>query len=148
MATARVEAPGQLRFGKLPPKKDYRTLLLSDYIAMSIGPPPNEYENLARVAANLPKYHLADLFPMDGNDTLGDCTIAALAHASTLWHALLKRHSVAKTSTVTRIYMHLTGGVDSGLYELDVLNYWRKHSAAAEKILAYVAVDPKNHDHI
>jgi hypothetical protein len=30
-------------------------------------------------------------------------------------------------AAVVKLYMHLTGGVDSGLNELDVLNYWRKH---------------------
>jgi hypothetical protein len=44
--------------------------------------------------------------------------------------------------------MHLTGGVDSGLNELDVLNYWRKHAVAGDEILAFVSVDPKNHTHV
>jgi hypothetical protein len=30
--------------------------------------------------------------------------------------------------SVVKLYMHLTGGVDSGLNELDVLNYWRKQT--------------------
>ena len=42
----------------------------------------------------------------------------------------------------------LTGGVDSGLNELDVLNYWRKHSVTRDKILAFASIDPKNHTHI
>ena len=39
-------------------------------------------------------------------------------------------------------------GVDSGLNELDVLNYWRSHAVSNDKILAYIAVDPKNHTHV
>src|SRR5262249_53122564 len=42
----------------------------------------------------------------------------------------------------------LTGGPDTGLNELDVLNYWRKHPAAGDTIRAYVSVDPKNHTHV
>jgi hypothetical protein len=44
--------------------------------------------------------------------------------------------------------MHLTGGIDSGLNELDVLNYWRQHAAGREKILAFASIDPKNLTHI
>jgi hypothetical protein len=49
---------------------------------------------------------------------------------------------------VVKLYLHLTGGVDSGLNELDVLNYWHSHAVSNDKILAYVAVDPKNHTHV
>ncbi len=49
---------------------------------------------------------------------------------------------------VTKLYFHLTGGVDSGLNELDVLNYWRQNAVAKDKILAYAAIDPKNHTHV
>ena len=38
--------------------------------------------------------------------------------------------------------------MDSGLNELDVLNYWRKHSVTRDKILAFASIDPKNHMHI
>jgi hypothetical protein len=44
--------------------------------------------------------------------------------------------------------MHLTGGVDSGLNELDVLNYWRKHAVSNDKIRAFVKINTKNHIHI
>src|SRR4051812_16425365 len=51
-------------------------------------------------------------------------------------------------SGVVKLYLHLTGGVDSGLNELDVLNYWRKHAVSADKIFAFASIDPKNHTHI
>ncbi len=44
--------------------------------------------------------------------------------------------------------MHLTGGVDSGLNELDVLNYWRQTKVGGDKILAFAKIDPKNHTHV
>src|SRR5260370_2697415 len=50
--------------------------------------------------------------------------------------------------SVVKLYMHLTGGVDSGLNELDVLNYWRQHRVSGDEIIAYVSIDPKNHTHV
>ena len=52
------------------------------------------------------------LFPMDGNDTLGDCTIAALAHAMTMFHGMLGKHKIMAKAAVVGAYVHLTGGVD------------------------------------
>jgi hypothetical protein len=88
------------------------------------------------------------LFPMDGNDSVGDCTIAAAAHAVTVYKGLIGKHSVIAKKSVLKVYWHLTGGIDSGLNEIDVLNYWRQTSIGGEKILAYVSIDPKNHAHI
>lgn len=44
--------------------------------------------------------------------------------------------------------MHLTGGVDSGLNELDVLNYWQSHTADEDKTIAYARTDEKDHTHV
>jgi hypothetical protein len=85
---------------------------------------------------------------MDGNDTLGDCTIAALAHAVTTYRGLLGSKTIMTKPAVVKPYMHLTGGVDSGLNELDVLNYWRKTAVSGDKILGYASIDPKNHTHV
>jgi len=86
---------------------------------------------------------------MDGNDTLGDCTIAALAHAITVYRGLTATKKVIMSKqNVVKLYMHLTGGVDSGLNELDVLNYWRQNSVDGDKILSFVGISPKNHTHV
>jgi len=85
---------------------------------------------------------------MDGNDTLGDCTIAALAHAVTVYEGLVGKKDIIGKTAVIKLYMHLTGGVDSGLNELDVLNYWRQHAVGREKILAFASIDPKNLTHV
>jgi hypothetical protein len=42
----------------------------------------------------------------------------------------------------------MTGGADTGLNELDVLKYWRKHGVFADKILAFTSLEPKNHTHV
>ena len=141
--------PG-FRFGKHPPKVDYRTLRFRSYATAALAPPPASYDVLRQVYNNLAMAapDPTALFPMDGNDTLGDCTIAALAHAVTTYRGLIGKHEIMSKKAVVKLYMHLTGGVDSGLNELDVLNYWRKHSVTRDKILAFASIDPKNHMHI
>jgi hypothetical protein len=137
------------RFGKHPPKHDYRTLRFKDYLSRELAAPPAEMNVLARVFDNLRAGDPAALFPMDGNDRLGDCTIAALAHAVTVYRGMIGHEKrIMKEQAVVKLYMHLTGGVDSGLVELDVLNYWRKSAVDGDKIMGFAKLDPKNHDHV
>jgi len=136
------------RFGKHPPKTDYRTLRFRDYLTAQLAAPSAAFNVLDKVYSNLHVTDAAQLFPMDGNDRLGDCTIAALAHAITVYRGLVDTRRIMAEKAVTKLYMHLTGGIDSGLNELDVLNYWRQHSVDVDKILAFAKVDPKNHVHI
>ena len=136
------------RFGKHPPQQDYRTLRFTTYVKAGIAPPPASVNTLTRVYADIKVNDPTKLFPMDGNDTLGDCTIAGVAHAITTYRALIKKETIPPKNAVQKLYFHLTGGADTGLYELDVLNYWRQSGALGEKILAYVKIDPKNHVHV
>jgi hypothetical protein len=123
-------------------------LRLKDYFAAKLEAPPPSFDVLPKVYDQLATSDPTALFPMDGNDALGDCTIAALAHASTIFHGLVGKRTIMAKKSVVKLYLHLTGGVDSGLNELDVLNYWRKHTASGDKILAFASVDVKNHDHV
>jgi len=136
------------RFGKHPPKQDYRTLRLKSYLGAALAAPPPAYSALDQVYQKLNVSDPTELFPMDGNDTLGDCTIAGVAHAITLYRGRIGTASIMRKPDVIKLYMHLTGGVDSGLNELDVLNYWRKRPVHSDKILAFVSVDTKNHAHV
>jgi len=136
------------RFGKHPPKNDYRTLRFKTYVTTKLAAPPPSYNALPRVYDHVRISDPTKLFPMDGNDTLGDCTIAALAHAITTYGGLIGKKNIMGKPAVTKLYFHLTGGVDSGLNELDVLNYWRQNAVDQDKILGYVKIDPKNHVHI
>lgn len=136
------------RFGKHPPKHDYRTLRLKKYLTSKLATPPASYDVLQRVYSKLKISDPTKLFPMDGNDTLGDCTIAALAHAETVYNGLVGKKKIWGQKSVIKLYFHLSGGVDSGLNELDVLNYWRKHTADGDKILAYASIDVKNRKHV
>lgn len=136
------------RFGKHPPKHDYRTLRLKNYLTPALAAPPASYDVLPRVYEKLSTSDPTQLFPMDGNDSLGDCTIAALAHAVTVFRGVIGRKKIWDKQAVVKLYLHLTGGVDSGLNELDVLNYWQSHSASGDKILAFASIDVKNHTHV
>jgi hypothetical protein len=136
------------RFGKHPPKVDYRSLRFRTYVTPALASPPPSDDVLARVYAKVGTSDPTKLFPMDGNDNLGDCTIAALAHAVTTYRGLVGVQSIMAKQAVVKLYLHLTGGLDTGLNELDVLNYWRQHAVSHDKILAFVTIDPKNHTHI
>jgi hypothetical protein len=136
------------RFGKHPPKVDYRTLQFKNYLKAGLVAPPATYDVLGNVYAKVKINDPAKLFPMDGNDSVGDCTIAALAHATTVYNGLLGTKSIMGKAAVLKVYYHLTGGPDTGLNELDVLNYWQSNKVAKEQILAFVKVDPKNHTHM
>jgi hypothetical protein len=136
------------RFGKHPPRVDYRSLRLKNYLKSTLAPPPATCDVLGRVYANLKSSDPTALFPMDGNDQLSDCTIAAVAHALTVYWGLTGKKTILTQPVISKVYFHLTGGIDSGLAELDVLNYWRQTGVGNEKILGYVTVDPKNHGHV
>ena len=41
------------RFGKHPPKQDYRTLRLKSYLTAALAPPPSSYDVLAKVYQKL-----------------------------------------------------------------------------------------------
>src|ERR1043166_421294 len=135
-----------MRFGKNPAKNDYRTLRFQDFLSIvSLPPPPVALDVLAKVYAKLHTSDPTVLFPMDANDQYGDCAIAALAHAQTVYKGLLGQKVIMPAATVVKDYFHLTGGVDSGLYVLEVLAFWRNH---VDRILAYVKMNPLNHDHV
>src|SRR5579864_1856244 len=127
------------KFGKHPPKLDYRTLRFKSYLTPALAAPPASYDVLAkRVYPALNTHDAAVLFPMDGNDRLGDCTIAALAHADTVFEGMVGDRDIWPETKVVELYKKLTGGADTGLNMLDVLNYWHKHKAAGDKIRAFV----------
>ena len=147
------------RFGKHPPKIDYRTLRLADYLGPALPPPPASFENLPRVEKNLQSQPVSTLFPIDGNDVYGDCTIAAAAHADTMYYGLDSDKLIPSRQEVVKLYFKLTGGPDAGLDMLTVLDYWRHNNlfAAAkplspivsgDEMIAYVSVNPKNHVHV
>lgn len=136
------------RFGKLPPKTDYRTLNFGYYLKDELPEPPPSVNLTARVCTNLNEPFPATLFPMYANDVLGDCTVAGAAHGVTVYHGMVSQRHIPSVQSVIRIYNHLTGGVDSGLYLLDVVKYWRGTGIEDSKIYAYASVSIHNRTHI
>lgn len=125
----------QFALGKRPPRRDPRTLRFAKYLRADLPPPPPSVLWQKNVAS----------YPMDGNDAYGDCTIAAAAHLIQTWTSPVPGSYVNPTATaVVADYFALTGGPDSGLALLDVLNAWSNAglgtgvpSDAADKISAY-----------
>ena len=60
----------------------------------ALPPPPASADTLPRLYSKLKTSDPTKLFPMDGNDTLGDCTIAALAHAVTIYEGLVGKKDI------------------------------------------------------
>lgn len=136
------------RFGKHPPKIDYRTLRFEKYLTAKLSPPPASYNALTQVYNNLKINNPTKLFPIDGNDTVGDCTIAGVAHAITVWKGMISKNVIPSKQDILKLYYQLTDGTDTGLNELDVLNRWQSNSALGDTILAFVKIDARNHTHI
>ena len=133
------------RFGKHPKRNDrsYRTLQLSKYFA-GLPAAPEFTSNLNRVLTAT-KTTVAQLFPMDGNDLYGNCTIAALAHLITMIYGFIGRTVIPTRAQAIALYLQLTGGQDTGLDMLTVLNYIRQNGWLGEKpVLAFAEVDIAN----
>lgn len=124
-----------LKLGKRPRKNDPRTLRLAKYLTKV------EYPDHVDWGAAVPSW------PMYGNDTLGDCTIAAAGHMIQAWTAGAGTEATPAETDVVAAYW-ATGSDDSGRFELDVLNFWRTQGVAGHEILAYVAVDPQSLDQV
>jgi hypothetical protein len=128
---------GKYRLGKLVQRKDKRTLRFARYAA-GLAPPPPQALWQANVAG----------YPMDGNDTVGDCTIAGAAHLIENWSYNVKAPVDFTANDCLSDYYGLTGGQDTGLDLLTVLKQWQgaglAYSGKADKIEAYVALGPGN----
>ena len=98
------------RFGKHPPQVDYRTLRFKDYIKSSLAAPPATYNVLTDVYKNLKTTDPTKLFPMDGNDSVGDCTCAGLAHAITTYSGLVGKKTIMAKAAVLKLYSPPTLG--------------------------------------
>src|SRR5215467_12720805 len=116
-----------LPLGKQRARHDPRTLMLADYLDTTELPPAPKSCDWGTKIPN-------DSWGMMLNDEIGDCTCAAAAHLIQSW-----------TSNDDKI---VTLSDNDGCVELDVLNYWRHKGIGKHKFDAYVALEPKNHEHI
>ncbi len=95
---------------------------------------------------------------MCGNDVLGDCTCAAVAHAIALWESYCPPVSFMTDPEVVALYSAVSGYVpgneatDAGARCADVLERWRAEgvecAGALDRLSAYATIEPKRHDHV
>jgi hypothetical protein len=138
-----------MKLGKLAPKHNDKTLLFSKYLKADAPPPPpkkvwREYK--------IP----ADAWQMFANDTVGDCTCAAIAHMLMLVTAHTGKLVTPQLSDVLYAYSAITGydasqtdasgnnPTDNGAAITDVLAYWQQTGLAGHKILAWAQIDYQN----
>jgi hypothetical protein len=138
-----------MKFGKLPRKFNRKTLLFHDYLKPDAPPPPPrkvywEYK--------IPD----DAWNMFGNDTIGDCTCAAIAHMLMLATAHTGALVIPALKDVLAVYSAVTGydatqtqadgsnATDNGAAITDILQYWQVTGIAGHKILGWAEIDPQN----
>jgi hypothetical protein len=89
-------------------------------------------------------------WPMDLNDSLGDCTIAGIAHLIQLWTTLTGSPIVPPDAQVKSEYSRLCGYVDgqpstdNGGVESDLLAEWKSGGILGTKIDDFVGVNPQS----
>jgi hypothetical protein len=133
-----------MKLGRKAVKTDTRTLALARYLAPGLPPPPP--------AADWTKG--IDSWGMMLNDTLGDCTIAGVAHAIQVFTANTGSMVTVPDSTIESYYEQWDGYVpgnpstDSGGCELDVLNDWRQQGFAGNSLLAFADPQAANLDEV
>ena len=132
-----------MKLGKKDVRHDKRTLHLANYLTNVLVPP-------ARVDWGAKLTQIG----MMKNDELGDCTCAAAGHMIQTWTANNGNQKIVSDDEIVSAYEAVGGykpgdpSTDGGAVEIDVLNYWRKTGIAGDKIFAYVALEPKNKNHI
>lgn len=133
-----------MKLGRNPTRHDPRTLRLSKYLAPDLPPAPAAMDWQSKIVD----------WGMMENDTIGDCTCAAAGHYVQVIHAATGPVYTPPNEAIVGAYSALsgydpkTGANDNGCVELDVLNYLRKYGLSGEELIAYAAVDPKNHEHV
>jgi hypothetical protein len=80
---------------------------------------------------------------MFGNDTKGDCTIAAIGNLAIAWTFSIGRPAIPSVDELLAIYAILSPD-DQGCVMLDVLKYWRQNAIAGVKLGAFAQVNVQN----
>lgn len=132
-----------LRLGCKPRTKN-APLLLAKYFLKDIAPAPEKVYREYKIPP--------DAWGMFGNDTIGDCTCACIAHILMLVTAHTGKLVIPDESDVIAAYSAvsgydpITGANDNGAEIPDVLNYWMNTGLAGHKILAWADIDYTNEE--
>ena len=121
------------KLGRLPATRPAALKDLSVYARGPLPRPPRTVE--------VPKAS----YPIDGNATYGDCTMAGVAHLIGAWNVETAEHDpIPAEAEIVAEYLKLTGGPDTGLNEAEVLKTWQTEGLFGEQIAAYAPVNPKD----
>lgn len=127
----------KMKLGRKAIKTDSRTLALGKYLTPSLPAPPPTADWTKGITS----------WGMMLNNTLGDCTIAGVAHAVQVWTANNGKMTTVPDPTVESYYEKWDGynpanpSTDNGGVELDVLNDWKQQGFAGNTLTAFA--DPK-----
>lgn len=134
-----------VHLGKLEKVEDDRNLKLARYFTPDLGPPPVSVVRSPTVEAGLG----AAGWGMMKNDAYGDCTCAALGHASQTWSVLVgKKPHTPSDDAVFKLYIPDTGSDDTGRSEYEVLKYVKKHGLFHHKVYAFAEVGLQSFDYV
>lgn len=130
----------QHKFGRNPRDFSKPALRLEDYVTASGLPAaPLCVDRASKVTS----------WPMYGNDSIGDCTIAAAGHMIQGWSAYANTEAtIAQPDVITAYsavsgYDPATGANDNGAQMSDVCAYWKNTGIGGHKIAGYAALgDP------
>jgi hypothetical protein len=123
-----------LKLGKLTA---YRPPGLRDLVGYAKTPLPSVPDKVS-----IPK----TTYAMDGNDQVGDCTLAGACHVIVAANAQVAMSDPVPADTeVIDQYYAITGGQDTGCVEADVLKLWHtKGLFGGNKIAGYAPVNPRD----
>lgn len=130
------------RLGRLAPHPDRVAAVPSLALYRSDQQPSREIDWSRDIAP--------DAWGMYRNDSLSDCTAAAVAHAIGTWQSYVPPLRFLTDQDVVRVYA-ATGGympgepaTDRGAVCLDVLNYWMRNEIGGGTLSAFCAVNPQD----
>lgn len=134
--------PKNMKLGKLKPKFDRRTLQFNRYFStLPYVPQTSHWLN-------------APPLGMLMNDSIGDCTIAAILHNQRIWSKQNGVDFTPNDQQALAAYEAVGGYVpgdpstDNGCACLDVLNYAKNTGIGGRKIGPFVQVNVANHSHV
>lgn len=134
-----------VKLGRKSVTHDPKKRMLATSFLETLPPPPDSVDNTNGITE----------WGMDGNDTLGDCTMAGLDHHHQVVTLNAGNRISATTSEVVDAYSEYCGYVvgnpstDQGGNENDILTQVMAGSGVfGGKLLGTVSPDPKNIDHV
>lgn len=100
---------------------------------------------LSRVPAIVNYFAPVAKWPILGNATLNDCSVAAAGDLNLAWNAELGHpQQTISTGIATSTYFSLTGGANSGLNDSQLLSYWQRQGVGNTQIAAYGAINSQS----